>query len=163
VDRLLDRPEYVDYWSLKWGDLLRNDRQKLGEKGMWSFYNWLRAAVRENRPVDQLVRELITAQGSTYSNGPANFFRLAGSPPHPLEGAAVDDPVDRRRALAAWLTSKENRFFARNFANRLWGYVMGRGIVEPVDDLRATNPPSNPALLDALAKEFVDHGFDQKQ
>jgi len=242
IDQLLARSEYADYWSLKWGDLLRDDRQKLGEKGMWSYTNWIRAAMRENRPLDQFVRDLITAQGSTYANGPANFYRVARSPtelaettsqvflgiriqcakchhhpyekwgqpdyyslaaffarvglkgsddygifgqeeivrltpsgevtlpksgkvaePHPPDGPPMNDPVDRRRALAVWLTSKDNLQFARNLVNRFWGYLMGRGIVEPIDDMRSTNPPSNPELLDALAKEFIAHGFDQKQ
>jgi hypothetical protein len=241
IDQVLDRPEYVDFWTLKWGDLLRNNRERLGEKGMWSFYNWLRAAMRTNKPVDALVRELITAQGSTYSNGAANFYRVASNPtdlaeatsqlflgirmqcakchhhpyekwsqqdyygmaaffarvglkrsddfgifgqeqivllrpggevthpktgkvvpPRPLDGQELDDPVDRRRALAEWLTSKGNLLFARNIANRFWGYVMGRGIVDPIDDMRVTNPASNPELLDALAKDLVAHGFDQK-
>ena len=67
---------------------------------------------------------------------------------------------DRRCRLADWLTAKDNPFFARNFVNRVWSYVMGRGLVEPVDDMRATNPPTNPELLDALAADFVDHHFD---
>ncbi len=80
--------------------------------------------------------------------------------PHALDGPAVDDPEDRRRPLADWLTAPDNPFFARNMVNRFWACLMGRGLVEPVDDLRATNPPSNPELLDALAEDFVRHGCD---
>jgi len=69
---------------------------------------------------------------------------------------------DRRAALAQWLTAPENPWFARNMANRLWAHFLGRGIVEPVDDVRATNPPSNPALLDALTKHLVNYQFDAK-
>ncbi len=69
---------------------------------------------------------------------------------------------DRREALAAWITAPENPFFARNIANRIWAHFLGRGVVEPVDDMRVTNPPSNPELLDALAKELVTHKFDMK-
>jgi hypothetical protein len=83
-------------------------------------------------------------------------------PPHPLDGPTMDDPFDRRRKLAEWLTAKENPYFARNMANRFWGYYMGRGLVEPLDDMRATNPPSNPELLDALARDFAEHQFDLK-
>jgi hypothetical protein len=187
------------------------------------------------------VRTLITAQGSTYTTGPANFYRVAQTPadlaettsqvflgvrlqcarchhhpfekwsqddyyslaayfarvslkdseefgifggeqvvrlsatgevrqprtdavmaPRPLNGAPTDDPVDRRRALAAWITAKGNPFFARSIVNRYWAYLLGRGIVEPVDDMRVTNPPTNPELLDALARDFVAHGFDLK-
>ena len=71
--------------------------------------------------------------------------------PHPLDGPEMDDPFDRRVKLAEWLTAKDNPFFARNIVNRFWGYTMGRGLVEPLDDMRATNPASNPELLDALA------------
>src|SRR5205823_14933037 len=82
--------------------------------------------------------------------------------PHPLDGPEADDPIDRRVKLAEWLTGKDNTLFARNIANRFWGYLMGRGLVEPLDDLRATNPPTNPELLDALANDFVAHKFDLK-
>lgn len=67
---------------------------------------------------------------------------------------------DRRHLFANWLTSADNRWFARNVVNRIWAQLMGRGIVTPVDDFRLTNPPTNPALLDALAKHFVDSGFN---
>jgi hypothetical protein len=241
IDRVLERPEFVDFWALKWGDLLRINRDELNEKGMWSFYNWVRAALRANKPVDEFVRDVITAEGSTYTEGPANFYRTANNAadwaeatsqlflgvrmqcakchhhpfekwsqddyyglaaffvrlgtkrsqefgifgretvvylrstgeqshprkgdvvkPHPLDGPVLDDPFDRRRQLAEWLTAPSNPFFARNIVNRFWGYYMGRGLVEPLDDLRATNPPSNPELLDALAHDFVEHHFDLK-
>src|SRR5262245_52249068 len=74
----------------------------------------------------------------------------------------MDDPFDRRKKLADWLTAKENPYFAKNIVNRFWGYLLGRGLVEPIDDMRATNPPSNPELMDALAKDFVEHKFDLK-
>jgi hypothetical protein len=242
IDHVLERPEFVDFWALKWGDLLRVSRDQLNEKGMWSFDNWIRAALRENKPVDEFVRDIITAEGSTYTDGPANFYRTANNAadwaettaqlflgvrmqcakchhhpfekwsqedyygmaaffvrlatkrsqefgifgqerviylrpsgeqthprtgsvikPHPLDGPVMEDPFDRRRKLAEWLTAPNNPFFARNIVNRFWGYYMGRGLVEPLDDLRATNPPSNPELLDALAQDFVAHHFDLKQ
>jgi hypothetical protein len=248
IDRLLDRPEFVDFWALKWGDLLRINRDQLEDKGMWSFHNWVRAQLRDRVPLDEFARAIITAQGSTFTDGPANFYRTARTPedwseaatqvflgvrlqcarchhhpfekysqddyygmaaffsrlgtkpsqdfglfgretvvylrpagevrnprtgqvvpPHPLGAAAGkgtkpaspwDDALDRRRRLAAWLTSPDNPLFARNLANRFWGYLMGRGLVEPLDDLRATNPPSNPELLDALAQDLVAHHYD---
>src|SRR5262249_51919620 len=82
--------------------------------------------------------------------------------PRPFGDPPADDPVDRRRALARWLTTRNPQWLARNVANRYWGYLMGKGLVNPIDDLRETNPPSNPALLDALAGAFVDSGFDLK-
>ena len=233
---------YAAYWTLKWSDLIRNNSNTLGEQGMWALHNWIKESFRTNKPFDQFVRELVTAKGSIYSNGPANYFRInrdssaltestaqlflgvrlecakchhhpfekysqadyyglaaffsrvtsknseefgifgretvvmvrdSGEVSHPrtrqrmqptpLGGESIDDPLDRRLPLAAWLTSKDNEMFARSVVNRYMGYLMGRGLVEPIDDLRSTNPPSNTALLDALAKCFVDHNFDLKQ
>jgi Protein of unknown function (DUF1549)/Protein of unknown function (DUF1553) len=76
----------------------------------------------------------------------------------------IDAPAtsDRRQPFIDWLTSKDNHLFARVEANRLWSFVMGRGIVDPPDDFRDSNPPSNAALLDALAKDFIEHNFDRK-
>ncbi|HET6572356.1 MAG TPA: DUF1553 domain-containing protein [Fimbriiglobus sp.] len=241
IDKVLGRPEFVDWWALKWGDLLRIDRQELQEKGMWSFHNWVRAQLRDKRPVDEFARDIITAEGSTFTEGPANFYRVgrtaedwaettsqvflgvrmqcakchhhpfekwsqddyyglaaffarlgtknsqefglfgretvvylrptgeARNPrkgavvkPHPLDGAVMEDEFDRRKKLADWATAPDNPFFARNVVNRFWGYLMGRGLVEPLDDIRATNPASNPELLDALAADFVAHKYDLK-
>jgi len=75
-------------------------------------------------------------------------------------GAKVPTDVRRRTAYAEWLTARDNPFFAKSTANRVWSYFFGRGIIDPVDDIRASNPPSNPALLDALTKDFLDHDFD---
>lgn len=79
-------------------------------------------------------------------------------------GAVVDVPPvgDVRAAFADWLTAPNNPYFARAAANRIWFHLLGRGVVEPVDDLRSTNPPSVPALLDALATDLVRSGFDRK-
>ena len=76
----------------------------------------------------------------------------------------TDDPdSDIREKLAHWITSPRNPFFARVTVNRIWKQFFDRGLVEPVDDFRVTNPPSNPALMDALAADFVEHGFDLRQ
>ncbi len=69
---------------------------------------------------------------------------------------------DRREKLADWLTRADNRYFAPSLVNRVWYHLLGRGIVEPVDDFRDTNPPSNPELLDALAKDFAKNGYRLK-
>jgi hypothetical protein len=68
----------------------------------------------------------------------------------------------RRQQLARWMTSKENQYFAKSYVNRLWGYLLGVGIIEPIDDIRAGNPPTNAALLDALTEDFVASGFDMQ-
>lgn len=236
--------EWSAYWSLKWGDLLRNNRRGLGDGGMWALHNWVRASLRENKPVHQFVREIIMAQGSVYENGPANYYRISRTAPdlaettaqiflgvrlqcakchhHPFEvygqsdyyglaafftrigtkpsnefGALGGDSVvmvtstgeinhprtnqvmkpapllgkpidpsnlrDRRKALAEWLAAPDNTLFARNIVNRFWAYYMGTGLVEQIDDMRATNPPSNPELLDALAADFVKNGYDLRK
>lgn len=77
---------------------------------------------------------------------------------------SVDVPAeqDRRTVFADWLTADSNPFFARSLSNRIWGHVMGRGVVEPVDDFRDSNPPSNPELLDFLTQEFIAGGYSAK-
>jgi len=239
IEAVLGRPEFVDFWALKWGDLLRINRAALQERGMWSFHNWVRGCLRDGKPMDEMVREIVTAEGSTFTEGPANFFLTSQNAadwaetttqlflgirigcakchhhpfekwsqddyygmtafftrlgtktsqefgifggervvflkdkgeqshprkggivkPKPLDGPNMDDPLDRRVKLAEWMTTPENSYFARNLANRFWGYLMGRGLVEPIDDMRATNPASNPELLDALAKQLVAKKFD---
>jgi hypothetical protein len=76
-----------------------------------------------------------------------------------FELTRYDDP---RRSLARWMTAPDNPYFARTMANRMWGHFFGRGIIHPLDDARSTNPPSNPELLDALARDFVAHRYDVK-
>jgi hypothetical protein len=238
VDELLERPEFADYWALKWADLLRVDRQALGHKRAYAYYQWIRSRLAANQPYDRFVRELLTAEGPLGENGAANFYRVvtkpgerastlsqvflgiriacaechhhpfdrwsqtdyygmeafftpvsvragprgemvlaAGDPPtrHPRTGEAVfahalgtgmpkKSPAgDRRLTLAKWMTAAENPWFARNLVNRTWAHFLGRGLVEPVDDVRATNPPTNPELLDALAKSFVRSKYDFRQ
>ena len=87
------------------------------------------------------------------------YFAHALGEPAPAKAL---EPGDRRAALADWLTRPDNPFFARNLANRVWAHFLGRGLVEPVDDVRATNPPTNPELLDALAKCVVENKYDVK-
>ncbi len=89
-----------------------------------------------------------------------------GKPIEPklLDGPYLDVPPqdDPRQKLVDWMARPDNPFFAKALVNRMWGHLMGRGLVDPVDDMRETNPPSNPELLDALAKDFVKHQFDVK-
>src|SRR5262249_53425978 len=67
---------------------------------------------------------------------------------------------DPTLAVAEWITSPKNKLFTRSQANRIWFHLMGRGIVDPIDDFRPTNPASNPELLEALASDFVEHKYD---
>lgn len=95
--------------------------------------------------------------------GDVNHPRLLKPlPPTPLDGtpASLDDLTDRRIAFAQWLTSPNNDYFARNIVNRVWGNFFGRGLVHPIDDVRATNPASNEELFDAAVKDFIAHGYD---
>jgi len=246
IERLLDRPEYADYWANKWADLLRPNPYRVGIKAVLNYDAWIREAFRKNKPYDQFVRELVTAQGSTWHNGAVTLFRdrrepdeittivsqlflgirlecakchhhpfekwgqedfyglasyfsrighkgpgistpisggeevfftatggkgvkhpLTGEilPPRPLFGVAPagNEDDDPREGLARWLTSPENPYFARVIVNRVWADLMGRGLVEPIDDLRATNPPTNGPLLEALARTFVEQRFDLKK
>jgi hypothetical protein len=79
------------------------------------------------------------------------------------EAEKVSGETDRRDAFVNWLTSKENPLFGRAMANRVWSYFFGRGIIDPVDDIRGSNPASNVALLDALTDDFVGNGYDTRK
>ena len=86
------------------------------------------------------------------------------APVFPYPAAAQTAPeAPRRGKLANWITSPDNTYFARSYVNRLWGYLNGVGLIEPLDDIRAGNPPSNPELLDWLAQEFIARKFDTRQ
>lgn len=238
VEELLARQEYAEYWSLKWADLLRVDRQALGHKRAYAYYSWIRESLAANKPYDQFVRELVLSEGPLSEAPAAAFFKVATKPGeaasnlsqvflgvriacaechhHPFDRwsqsdyvgmraffdqvairpsprgeslSAEGDPAathprngtplfahalgsampkaspvgDRRKILADWMTAKENPWLARNLANRLWAHFLGRGLVEPVDDVRLTNPPTNPELLDALAQHLIDNKYDVKQ
>ncbi len=245
IDRLLQRPEYADFWANKWADLLRPNPYRVGIKAVYNMDSWLREAFRNNMPYDQFARELVSAKGSTFRNGAVVLFRDRREPeeittiisqlflgvrlecakchqhpseawtqrdfysfaayfarighkgvglsppisggeeifytatkgevkhphsgeilrPMPLLGKPQDIPSERdpRDELAKWMTAKENPFFAKVMANRVWAELMGRGMVDPVDDLRASNPPSNGPLLEALADDFRNGGYDIKK
>jgi hypothetical protein len=108
----------------------------------------------QNRPV---IFNKGTGSVINSRTGKAATMRALDGPE--IKTAAGEDP---RLHLVEWMTAKENPFFARAVANRYWAHFFGKGIVDPVDDMRVTNPPSNPELLDALAKDFVDHGYSLK-
>lgn len=238
VDELLARPEYADYWAMKWGDILRADKIKVTHQGTVGLTRWLHKQFERNRPYDEMAREILTAQGPVQSESPAAFYKAVDQPElasrsvsqlflgvriecaqchhHPSERWGQDDyaglagfftgvslkglpegtqavvsragtdvkhprtglPVkaralgakdadfstvsDRRQALAAWMTSPDNPYFAKAIANRLWAHYLGRGLVEPIDDLRATNPPTNEPLMEALAAHLKDVKYDLK-
>jgi hypothetical protein len=109
------------------------------------------------------------------SNENADYYKEEGSVVHPatkevMQAKYLDGPIEKdepdsdiREKLALWITSPRNPFFARVTVNRIWKQFFDRGLVEPVDDFRVTNPPSNPALLDALSADFAAHSFDLRR
>ena len=124
--------------------------------GMAAFFN--RVQRKKSPRADELF---IYVAGSGEVTQPRTGKQM--KPWLPGQGE-IDPPAttDRRQPFAEWLTSRDNKLFAKVEANRLWSFVMGRGIVDPPDDFRDSNPPSNAALLDALAKDFADHGYDRR-
>ncbi|MFM7163225.1 MAG: DUF1549 domain-containing protein, partial [Planctomycetaceae bacterium] len=85
IDELLDTAEYVDHWALKWSDLLLANRKFITEKGVWAYRNWIRNAIAQNRPYDSWVADLLTANGSTFQNPPANYYRISREPAAVME------------------------------------------------------------------------------
>jgi Protein of unknown function (DUF1553)/Protein of unknown function (DUF1549) len=240
IDRLLDQPEFYDFWALKFADILRSNGRLIQSKGAYAFHRWIRSSLESDVPMDRFVRELLTAEGSSFKNPAANYYRISRDPEsavettaqlflgvriqcakchnHPFErwtqddyygfaaffsqigrkkgnlpddeivyvsgtgdvrqprtgqkmkpkalgGPTYDDSADqrdRRARLAAWLSGADNPFFAKSLVNRIWFHLMGRGIVEPVDDFRDSNPASNDELLEGLTAEFVKQGYHLK-
>ena len=241
VEELLGRPEFVKMWVMKWAELLqiRTNNNQFQYKNAILYFEWLRSQFEKNRPMNEIVQELLGARGGTFSNPAGNYYQIqrdalklmentaqifmgmriqcAQCHNHPFDRWTMDDyysfanffsqigrkgsednreqiiynrgsggvrhPVgnrdmqpkflggespdtagkDRREVRAKWLASDENPFFAKNMANIVWGHFMGVGIVEPVDDVRISNPPSNPELLDELGQRFAKSGYDFKQ
>ena len=114
-----------------------------------------------NKPgVGAIFRDVTVYNGYTGQYTDDRFSRPLAPKPLEADSLPLDSPRDRREYFAEWLTSRENPYFARALVNRVWRNFMGRGLIEPVDDMRNTNPPTNEELLNALVKDFVGHGFD---
>lgn len=255
IDSLIGSPEFVEFWTNKWADLLQVNRKFLAPQGAKLFRDWIRNEVDKNTPYDEFARKIITAAGSNKDNPPASYYKILRTPedtmentthlflatrfncnkchdhpferwtqdnyyemasffahvglkgdpasgkgkiggtavegakplyeivyqktdgqvkhertgeviepsfPYPAEHAAQKEQ-DRREQLADWMVSPDNRYFASSYANRVWGYMMGTGIIEPLDDIRAGNPPSNPELLDWLTQHFIESDFNVRE
>lgn len=225
IESLLGRDEFALYRAMQWGDLLRIKAEfpiNLWPVAARQYHRWLYECFKSNQPCDRMARELLTASGSNFRVGPANFFRAVASrdpeslarsvalvwmgsriekwPAHRREQIAVffsrigykasgewkeeivfddlDKPLpafavlpdgrkvrldpgkDPRSAFADWLISPRNSYFARSVANRIWAWLIGRGIVDEVDDFRPDNPPSHPDLLNYLADQLIISGYD---
>lgn len=247
IDALLTRPEFADYWALKWADLLRVEEKVLDVRGTRAFHGWVRRAILDGKPLNTFARELIAGRGSSYSDPPSNYYRALRDPyaraeataqvflgvriqcarchnhpfdrwtqddyhrfaatfarvqyrvvennrrdrldkhefvgeqiiyqdrsselKHPASGDVLaprflgaDAPKvkpggDRLSLLADWVARPDNPFFARAQANRVWQHLIGRGLVDPGDDFRDSNPPLSEELLAALAADLVESKF----
>lgn len=237
IDRLLDSNQFAHFQAVRIADLLHVNERELGDHRARIFSDWIADAIKQSRPYDEFVRELLTAAGDSYQVPAANYFaaipsteevsestaqifmgsriRCAKCHNHPFENWTQDDyysigavfhrlerkesivnvldsgemnhpktgqamepwgsqhdtpgeprrqehAQDRRIAFANWLTAKENPYFAHVQVNRIWSYLLGKGIVDPIDDFRSSNPPSNVKLIDLLAREFYQSNFDCK-
>ncbi len=112
-------------------------------------------AVEGAKPLFEIIRDADQGEVTHARTGAVT------APAFPFEANhQVPDNATRREQLASWISSPDNAYFARSYVNRLWGYMFGVGLIEPLDDIRAGNPPSNPALLDYLTDQFIESGFD---
>jgi len=255
IDRLLQRPEFSDFWTKKWMDVLRVSRDSIQLAGAQAYQAWLRDQIERDVPFTEIVEALLTSRGESYKDPAVNFYCVAPTPKevvdphylqkdlaeataqlfmgvrlqcaqchnHPYERWTQDDYLglaahftqvsrsrlgkagragrpdrrqmaigldfkaaevtrettgeaippalfgvatadlapeqDRRQILANWLTGPDNPFFAKAIVNRIWFHLHGRGIVEPVDDFRNSNPAANDPLLETLAADFVANGY----
>lgn len=243
VDSLLERKDFTEIWVMKWAELLQirttgGNANDVTYKSALLWYEWLRAQIAENRPLNEIVYDLLSSTGGSFDSPATNFFKqetdikkltenvaqifmgtriqCAQCHNHPFDRWTMDDyygfasfftqvrrkqgedpteqiifdgggdiknpvtnqnavptylgggPADtkgktRRQAVAEWLTEPGNPWFARNAANIVWSHFFGIGIVNPVDDVRISNPATNPELLDALGAKFTEYNFDMKK
>jgi len=256
VEQLLERPEFAEYWAMRWSDILRIKAEfpvNLWPNAAQAYHRWLVESLAANKPYDRFARELLTSSGSNFRVAPVNFYRAIQNrtpegiasavaltfmgmrtdtwPTNRLAGFAVlfaqvgykptsewkeeivfwdplgaarmaaniapgrdhvvttNRPVgcgvptnvpprlavlpdgrrialppdrDPRDVFADWLISPKNPWFCRVVVNRIWYWLMGRGIVHEPDDFRPDNPPSHPELLDYLAAQLAGAEYDLK-
>ena len=239
VDTLLEREEFVDLWAMKLGEMLKiRTANQVSYKALLGFHNWVRNQIAKDMPLNELLAEVMRAEGGTFDSPATNFYQIeannrllaenvaqsffgmriqcAQCHNHPFDRWTMDDyygftaffsrigfkqsndpreyivhelengetyhvvdnrPVDpkylggeqaetdgekRRAVLAKWVSQSENPYVARNLVNVVWAHHLGRGIVEPVDDVRISNPPVNEPLLAELAKRFRESNFNLK-
>ncbi|WP_144978045.1 DUF1549 and DUF1553 domain-containing protein [Bremerella volcania] len=240
VDRLLERKEFSEIWAMRWAELLMiKSTNRVSDKSAFLYYSWLTEQISNDVPLDQMVRDLLSASGGTFSNPPTNYYEIetdtlktaenvaqvfmglrtqcAQCHNHPFDRWTMDDYYgfaaffaqigrkntedyreriiynrgggdvrhlvgnkvmepkflggvepdmkgrDRREVLAEWLTAPENPYFASSVANRIWASFFGVGIVDPVDDVRVSNPASNPELYTTLGNKLVEYNYDFKK
>lgn len=261
IDQLLERREFTDYWSMKWGDTLRIKAEfpiNLWPNAAQAYHRWVHASIAQNKPYNQFVREMLVSSGSNFRVGPVNFYRaiqnktpegIAATVALTFMGSRIEswpkeqqagmaeffaqvgykptsewkeeivfwDPLkacrikgnaapgnaaittltfpaetiavsaeasaelcnreallpggapvqltgdrDPRELFSDWLMQPDNPWLARCAVNRTWAWLLGRGIIQEPDDIRADNPPSHPELLDWLEQELITHHYDMK-
>ncbi len=245
IDKLLERKEFTEMWVMKWSELLQirsNPNLGLGisYKAALLYNGWLRDQIAANRPLNEIVIDMISSEGGSFANPATNFYQVerdslklsenvaqvfmgmrlqcAQCHNHPFDRWTMDDYYswaaffaqvgrkegvdqteqivynrgsgdvkhlvggrvmapkflggevpdvagkDRREVLANWLASPQNGYFSRNIANMVWSHFFGVGIIDPVDDVRISNPATNPELLTALADRFQgEYEYDFRQ
>ncbi len=119
-------------------------------------------AVENAKPLFEIVSDKNEGEVTNIVSG--KIAKPSFPYPAKVKEAYLEDSSEatRREELAAWLTSSDNQFFAKSYANRIWGYLTGTGLIEPIDDIRAGNPPTNPELLNYLTAHFINSGFDAR-
>jgi hypothetical protein len=241
IDALLERPEFAECWAHHWVEILHLHNAHLGTKSGMAYLHWIRGQLRNDTPLDRLVREMLLGKGPVTDEGPVHFYQTGNNPtewaertaaaflgvrmqcvrchesidsrwktadarqfsaffaqlsrhrvdarPGPIYLMMLDrqaewlDPAtkkpvpprfpdgtapkltpgqDRREPLADWLTARENPYFARTMANRIWYHLLGKGIADPPDVIHELPLTANDALLDALAKKLVARRFELK-
>lgn len=233
IEELMERPEFADYWAMKWSDILRVKAEfpiKLWPNAAQAYHRWIRNSLANNMAYDDFAYELLTSSGSNFRAPQVNFYRAVQSqepreiaqavaltflceradqwPEDRLAGlsqffskvgykptgewkeeivffdrrlggesgesvpvqavypngarAVIPIGQDPRAVFAKWLIDDKNPWFAKAVANRVWHWLTGRGIVDPPDDVRPDNPPSNRALLKHLGDELIASDYDMR-
>lgn len=240
IDDLLERDDFVDVWTMKWGEMLRiRTANQVSYKALLGFHRWLRERIAANARWSEIAQEVLSANGGTFEHPPTNYYQVESNPQliaenvaqvfmgmriqcakchnHPFDRWTMDDYYgfadffsqigfkqsrdprefviynkgqgevehfissrdvqpkflggakpdierhDRRSVLGEWIASDSNPYFAQQMANLVWAHHFGRGIVEPIDDVRVSNPPSNPELLEELGRRFAKYDFNAKR
>lgn len=242
LEELVNRKEFSEIWAMKWSELLMvksGGATNVDYKSAFLYYSWLSGQIAENRPLDEMVRDILASSGGTFTTPQTNFYQIerdnlktaenvaqvfmgirtqcaqchnhpfdrwtmddyygfaaffsqigrkeaedyretivfnrgGGEVKHPVDGRTMTPQFlggekpdvagkDRRQVLAEWLTAPENPYFAPNVANRVWAHFFGQGIVNEVDDIRVSNPASNPELFQKLGEKLVEYKYDFKR
>jgi uncharacterized protein DUF1553/uncharacterized protein DUF1549 len=225
IDYLLQREEFVDYWSLKWGDLLRVKSEfpiNLWPNAVQAYNRWIHDSLSHNKPYNQFARELLTSSGSNFRTPAINFYRaIQGQDPSAIAAAVgltfmgvrtenwplkqrngmeaffskvaykktaewkeeivYFDPTpsspfeaifpdgvkvtiasgeDPRHVFADWLITPDNPWFTRNIVNRVWAWLLGRGIIHEPDNIQPDASPALPELLTYLENKLIETKYD---